>query len=134
MEDEGSALSCWAVNGSEPNLSAGLAAVSQTLLSSKLFSTSLTHLDLSGNPGCLATQEATVQPCTIQPVPVGLQGVKGSLGHVMLSYVLFNVLMSFLFEVPARARVMVLYGVFSLQQQEQQCCFETRACLVLKLG
>ncbi|XP_029697979.1 capping protein, Arp2/3 and myosin-I linker protein 2 isoform X1 [Takifugu rubripes] len=37
----------------------GLAAVSQTLLSSKLFSTSLTHLDLSGNPGCLATQEAT---------------------------------------------------------------------------
>lgn len=50
---------------SNSDLSAGLASISQMLLSSKVFSASLTHLDLSGNPSCLVTQEATVQPAVL---------------------------------------------------------------------
>ncbi|XP_069575702.1 capping protein, Arp2/3 and myosin-I linker protein 2 [Brachyistius frenatus] len=37
----------------------GLGCLSQVLSSSQLFSASLTHLDLSGNPGSLVTEEAT---------------------------------------------------------------------------
>ncbi|XP_072242642.1 capping protein, Arp2/3 and myosin-I linker protein 2 [Leuresthes tenuis] len=37
----------------------GLGCLSQVLSSSQLFSTSLNHLDLSGNPGSLVTEEAT---------------------------------------------------------------------------
>lgn len=51
---------------SNSDLSAGLASISQMLLSSKVFSASLTHLDLSGNPGCLLTQEAMVQPAVFE--------------------------------------------------------------------
>ncbi|XP_027128545.1 capping protein, Arp2/3 and myosin-I linker protein 2 isoform X2 [Larimichthys crocea] len=37
----------------------GLGCLSQVLSSNQLFSTSLSHLDLSGNPGSLVTEEAT---------------------------------------------------------------------------
>ncbi|KAG8012281.1 Capping protein, partial [Nibea albiflora] len=38
----------------------GLGCLSQVLSSNQLFSTSLSHLDLSGNPGSLVTEEATL--------------------------------------------------------------------------
>lgn len=41
-------------------LFAGLGSLSQVLSANQLFSTSLTHLDLSGNLGSLVTEDATV--------------------------------------------------------------------------
>ena len=52
----------------------GLGCLSQVLSSSQLFSTSLTHLDLSGNPGSLVTEEATVLCCVCACVCVRKRG------------------------------------------------------------
>lgn len=48
-------------------LFSGLGCLSQVLSSTQLFSASLTHLDLSGNPSCLVTEEATVRPALCVP-------------------------------------------------------------------
>uniref|UniRef100_A0A3Q3J5C8 CARMIL C-terminal domain-containing protein n=1 Tax=Monopterus albus TaxID=43700 RepID=A0A3Q3J5C8_MONAL len=55
IEDKGGLLSLF-VHG----LFSGLGCLSQVLSSCQLFSASLTHLNLSGNPGSLVTEEATV--------------------------------------------------------------------------
>lgn len=44
----------------------GLGSVAQVLYQNKSFSKSLTHLDLSGNAGCLATEDAVVRNSEIE--------------------------------------------------------------------
>uniref|UniRef100_A0A3B4VAM7 Capping protein regulator and myosin 1 linker 2 n=1 Tax=Seriola dumerili TaxID=41447 RepID=A0A3B4VAM7_SERDU len=52
----------------------GLGCLSQLLSSSQLFSASLTHLDLSGNPSSLVTEEATVH-CSLLNVCISQSGL-----------------------------------------------------------
>lgn len=53
----------------------GLGCLSQLLSSTQLFSATLTHLDLSANPGSLVTEDATVHsaPCVFHVKSYGLK-------------------------------------------------------------